>query len=238
MWIRNKYLRSIVGLTLAVVLLMVMIPESGTADDSEYTDSDLRANNTQQANQYNPSHPRPADPRLIQASVNAYPELARNQPTRQYSPAQSLPPSPRRPSHGLPAGEWHNESPLGRVKMSVNGDKISINVDGAGEFAIFKPSLRGEFSVASDGTVYGLIHSVDLGIPAVAASEMGEELLLLDGLSDIPFSIRAYSEPEVLAIKQVNFGMPTQLAIATDGEFSELAMYVQAMLTGQYSKGQ
>ncbi len=135
---------------------------------------------------------------------------------------------------GLPDGDWIKHTPLGVVKMAVSGNKVSINVEGAGEFAMFKPSLRGEYSIASDGTIYGLIHSVDLGIATDAAQEMDEEWILLSGLSDIPFSMRAYSEPSVLAIKQVTFGLPTLALIATDGEASQIPIYAQSMIAGQY----
>ena len=64
----------------------------------------------------------------------------------------------------------------------------------------------------------------------------GEEMLLFSGLSDIPFSMRAYSEPGVLAIKQVTFGIPMPVIIGTDGEFSELTIYAQSMLAGQYEQ--
>ena len=62
--------------------------------------------------------------------------------------------------------------------------------------------------------------------------------MLLGGLSDIPFSIRAYSEPGVLAIKQVTIGMPMQVVIATDGECGQFGLYAQSMLAGLYEQKQ
>ncbi|MCG8653657.1 MAG: hypothetical protein MI861_27715 [Pirellulales bacterium] len=147
------------------------------------------------------------------------------------APAQALP----RPIHqGLPEGTWTNDTPLGKVHMKVTGTRIAIDVEGAGELAAFNPALRGEYSVASDGTIFGLIHSVDPGISNATAQSMDGEALLLSGLSDVPFSMRVYAEDEVLAVKQITFGIPMQLMMMTDGETGELSLYAQAMLAGHY----
>lgn len=234
MWMQNNYVRTFAGMAIAALFVLILFTEGGAADDSDtppqHSPSKPTATYPAPPNSY--AAPNPYQP-LVQASgVQPYPQ---NPSARSFRPTP-VPPVNRASSGGLPSGDWANDTPLGRVQMSIEGNKITINVDGAGEFAIFKPSLRGEFSVASDGTVYGLIHSVDLGIPAVAAQEMGEEMMLMSGLSDIPFSMRAYSEPGMLAIKQVTYGTPMQVLMATDGEVGELSVYVQTMLTGQYEQ--
>ena len=123
---------------------------------------------------------------------------------------------------------------MGDVTMTIQGNKLSIQFEGKGEFAPFQPTLRGEYSVASDGTIFGLIHCADFGSAVGNAEEFSEGFFLLSGLSDIPFSMRTYAQPDVLAIKQVTLGVPTQVMIASEGEFSEVLVYAQSILAGQY----
>ncbi len=249
MWMQNNYVRTLAGISVAALIWISLSSEPTAADGSEDGKNGQATckncpNHCQEAQLPNTTKTHPYSRSAFNYQPLTVPQYATAANRTGYVQPASAP--PRRPtpapqflphsSTGLPNGDWTNETPLGNVKISTSGNKISIDIEGAGELMMFKPSLRGEFSVASDGTVYGLIHSVDLGIAKIAAQEMEEELLFLDGISDIPFSMRAYSEPGMLAIKQVTFGMPTQAMIATDGEFSELAVYAQSMLSGQYKQ--
>lgn len=258
MWMQNNYVRTAAGIALAALLLVAVTSQPSSADNSGTQEASApqqcdancpNAARTFSNQRTSLANDQPATLRDVQRRqlTQAYPSPwagpAYSQPSGFVQPASvparspyPQPPvtRPPFPQSGLPSGTWTNETPLGKVTMTTNGNKISIEVDGSGEFAMFSPSVRGEYSIASDGTIYGIVHSVDLGIDAAAAQEMGEEMMFLSGLSDIPFTMRAYSEPGVLAIKQVTFGIPMQAMIATDGEFSEVSVYAQSMLAGQY----
>lgn len=244
MWLKNNYVRTLAGIIAAVLFLVALQSPRSAADGSpEARAADPQPNQVAPSAPTYPNLPQsglPVPSRLLQVAANSD-APANGYWSQPYTDAvPSVPsvnsvPSPIT-SHGLPAGTWSNETPLGRVSMTVKGSKISIDVKGSGELAMFQPSLRGEFSIASDGTIYGLIHSVDLGVNALAAQELDEEFFFLNGLSDIPFSMRAYSEPGVLAVKEVTLGIPTKVLMATDGEFSELSIYAQAMMTGIFTQ--
>lgn len=136
--------------------------------------------------------------------------------------------------HGLPQGSWTRQSVGGKATISVEGRKITITFEGSGELAMIRPTAHGEFSVASDGTVYGLFHSVDAGLSA-AASDLDISSMALNGISDVPFSMRVYTSDNVLAIKQISVGVPYSFTLASDGDFAELPVYVSMFLTGAYA---
>ncbi|MEM8665874.1 MAG: hypothetical protein AAGG48_00055 [Planctomycetota bacterium] len=194
-----------------------------------------------------PPAPYPVPPSAVPPSANRLsrpvgvplPNLARSyQPPAIQRPVSSANRSTINPStaRGLPSGTWSNETVMGDATMILDGNKVTFQFEGTGELAPFRPILRGEYSVASDGTIFGLIHSTDFGPDIANAEDMGEGFLLLSGLSDIPFSMRTYADSEMLAVKQITFGLPMQALIATEGEFSELVLYAQSILTGQYQR--
>lgn len=188
----------------------------------------------------NPPHPyaSPARGRLPQFPTAATPATRTARTASQALPALvSAPASAGRnqtTKAGLPSGVWVNETIMGDVTMTIEGNKLCIQFEGKGELAAFQPTLRGEYSVASDGTIFGLIHSADFGSAMGGAQEFSEGYFLLSGLSDIPFSMRIYSQADVLAVKNVTLGIPMQAMMASDGEFSEMLVYAQSVLTGQY----
>ena len=228
---RNHYSWTLAAIAITGLLLATLMSTGSVADDTRSSVQTPSPYPVQQAaNQ--PPHPAYA-PSAALPYIPAT-AVAGSQPHRYPNLAAARPAHPS--SGSLPAGQWSRDTPLGKVQMTIAGNRISLEVEGKGEFSPFDPSLRGEFAVASDGTVFGLIHSVDMGLSADASEDMGEELMMFSSLSDIPFSMRTYAEPDVLAVKQVTFGFPMQWVIATDGEVGELTVYVQSMLTGQYER--
>lgn len=213
MWVRSPYAAISAGIIFVLAGLFLLIPAESAADGS----ASPQGGAVQQV-----SHP-------ATDSLVSFP----NSPPR--PPQVAVKSAIASPQRGLPSGQWERETPIGRIELSVSGSKITMRMDGAGELEQFEPTLRGEYSVASDGTIYGLIHNVDLGLPPTAAEELGDELVLLSGLSDLPFTMRTYSEPDVLAIKQVTFGLPMTVIMAAGGEQVELSVYVQSMLAGQFT---
>lgn len=229
MGLRNRYSWTMATIAIAALLLTALISENGGADDPPL--------NAPPALPYHPvqhaanQHP----PRALPPQQSPYHQVSTLADRQPRTVARAIAPRPNALSSvGLPEGQWSRDTALGKVKLAISGNKIAVDVAGSGDFAAFNPSLRGEYAVASDGTVFGLIHSVDLGVSALASQEMGEELMMFNSMSDIPFSMRTYAEPDVLAVKQVTFGLPIQLVMATDGDTGELSVYVQSMLTGQY----
>ena len=220
-------------IAIAALLLTALISEDGGADDPTSLQDSAPAYPVQQATN-GPAHPAYAPAMPVQSPYRQVTNLAGHQP-RPIPPAKAIGLTPH--SHvALPEGQWSRDTPLGKVELTISGNKIVVDVAGAGDFAAFNPSLRGEYAVASDGTVFGLIHNVDMGISAQANQELGEDAMMFNSLSDIPFSMRTYAETDVLALKQVTFGLPMQLVMATDGQTGELSVYVQSMLTGQYER--
>ena len=145
-------------------------------------------------------------------------------------------PSDRTPvGVGLPDGNWVNESSIGTTNLTVKGNQLTIDFKGKGELAVINPIARGEYTVASDGTMYGLIHTLDPNLEDAAASEIGEEALAFNSLSDMPFCLRAYTDEGVLAIKSFTVGTPPHAVLIEDG-ISELTVYVQYALAGEYTK--
>lgn len=228
MGFRSRYSWTMAAIAIAALLLTALISENGGADDPPVNAPPAPANPVQHA--ANRNSPPPLPP------LHSPYAQASNLAIRQPQPAaRAIAPRPTSLSNvGLPQGQWSRDTALGKVKLAISGNKIAVDVEGSGEFAAFNPSLRGEYAVASDGTVFGLIHSIDMGVSALASQEMGEELMMFNSLSDIPFSMRTYAQPDLLAVKQVTFGLPMQLVMATDGDTGELSIYVQSMLTGQY----
>ena len=224
MGFRSRYSWTMAAIAIAALLLTAVVSENGGADDPPANVPRAPSYPVQQA----ANQPLPAPPSPYHQVSN----LA-ERPLRPQTRASATRPTSLS-NVGLPQGKWSRDTALGKVNLAISGNKIAVDVEGSGEFAAFSPSLRGEYAVASDGTVFGLIHSVDLGVSALASQEMGEELMMFNSISDVPFSMRTYAESDVLAVKQVSFGLPMQLVMATDGDTGELTVYVQSMLTGQY----
>ena len=139
---------------------------------------------------------------------------------------------------GLPDGTWVRESALGKVTLTVNCGKLHIQFEGNGEMADVTPVARGEYSVASDGAIYGMIHNVELNLSkrilGESAGDMEDLLLLESGLHDLPFSFRFYEDADVLAIKSMKMGAPTVSSLGE--EVYEIVAYANLALSGSYKK--
>lgn len=118
---------------------------------------------------------------------------------------------------GLPNGTWTRRSALGEVSIIVDGGKIEIEFVGDGEVAALSGSAMGEYSVASDGTIYGLLHSIDAAGAAMAAED-AEAAAMLGMLNDLPFSMRVHSDTGVMAVKSLTIGIPMMGSLGDIGE--------------------
>lgn len=127
-------------------------------------------------------------------------------------------------SHGLPDGKWSRETTIGKVEFEIKDERLHVEFEGAGDVAGLKASLRGEYATASDGTIFGIMHRVDVDLGALTdEADPSEQLLLLAMLNDLPFAMRVYSDPDSMMVKSMTVGIPTMLA--DDSDMSGLSVY-------------
>ena len=141
---------------------------------------------------------------------------------------------------GLPDGTWKHTSPFGELTITVEGNALHMEGVGSGEFAMFRPAAEAEYSVASDGTIYGLIHNIDMGISIPAMTEMDSdlsELMPLMSLNDMPFSARAYNAKKTLVLKSFAVGAPSSaLGDEASGSVAAAMAYASVVFCGSYEK--
>ena len=129
---------------------------------------------------------------------------------------------------GLQDGTWSRDMMYGKASFIVEGRTLRVDFAGTGDASVLSGSAVGEFSVASDGTVYGLLHSVDFS--AAGASEEATELALTASLlNDLPFSMRVHTDNGLMAVKSFTLGAPAMISgseIETVGQIGMIGMYL------------
>ena len=137
----------------------------------------------------------------------------------------------------LKDGNWTKKTPFGTMTVSIEQNRIIFRGKGAGELAPWQPEARAEYTFASDGTIYGLIHNIDLGLQAsVVGSDAGDlaELAALT-FNDIPFTIKAYVEGDVFVLKQLQLAFShEQLQHENKAEVIEAFWQATSMISGVY----
>ena len=136
-------------------------------------------------------------------------------------------------SGGLPNGRWKRTSVLGTIEFEVKESRVLIEFQGSGEVAGLAMTMRGEHATASDGTVFGLIHAVDMNLNATLTDggDMSEQLMMLSMLNDLPFAMRVHAEPDAMMVKSMTVGVPGMIA---GEETAGLGMYA-VYLCGSYA---
>lgn len=117
---------------------------------------------------------------------------------------------------GLPAGTWVRESAYGKITSVVDGNQIELSLE-LTELNGLVVAVRAEYAVASDGTLYGLIHAVDTQVTlAMLEDSSVETLMLLSSFTDVPFSLRCHTSADSVSIKSLNLGAPSNPAAAAE----------------------
>ncbi|MEM9658104.1 MAG: sigma-70 family RNA polymerase sigma factor [Planctomycetota bacterium] len=236
-----------IGAAAAIVTLLMVVYSNGPTQANGADDGRAGAANAGNLNllaQYaTAGDPPPPSTRAFQPVAVAASAEQEAQPERSFSNANQPPEaSPRYRSaypRGIPNGAWTRESPLGTSNLTVDGNKLTIRFAGTGELSQVRPVARGEYSVASDGTIYGIFHSVDPGFEALSAadlSDLGE--IGLAGFSDVPFSSRIYSDDGALVIKTFTLGVPREYLVSVDDGDNVLAIaqYAGLAFVGEYDQ--
>lgn len=139
-------------------------------------------------------------------------------------------------SQGLPNGIWKRDNAFGSLSFVVEGNRLQVNFAGKGDLSMLRGSVLGEYSVASDGTVYGLFHGMDLDMPAEGpeAGYLGATLSLL---SDAPFAMRFHTAGDVMVVKKFTVGLSVPVAENVEG-LAEGVTMIGMYVAGTYRSGQ
>lgn len=114
----------------------------------------------------------------------------------------------QQPARGLPDGTWKRDNMFGSVSFLVNGNQLQVDFQGKGDLAMINGSLLGEYSVASDGTIYGLFHGLDMNIPpGTDLSDAGELAPLMGMVNDSPFAMRVHTAGGTMVLKKFTVGL-------------------------------
>lgn len=128
------------------------------------------------------------------------------------------------PRRGLPEGKWVRNSPMGKVTSDVTGKMISLTLS-ISQLPGATFTVKAEHSVASDGTIYGIVHGIDVDAPAL--SEELSELAVFAMMSDMPFLMRVHTDRDSVTIKNVTIGVPAASGEASDGiEIQQIARMI------------
>lgn len=172
-----------------------------------------------------PAQPAPVAATTPQMPPPALPATAITQVSaNRVQPVQS-------PRGGLPEGTWVRNSPLGAVTSVVNGRMITLNVSVASMPGL-KFQVKAEHSVASDGTIYGIVHGVDVDTPA--PSEELAELAALSMMGDMPFLLRVHTDADTVTIKGVNVGPPS--GAGAEGADFDVLQVARMVFAGTFHK--
>ena len=138
---------------------------------------------------------------------------------------------------GLPDGTWKRDTMFGAVSFLVDGSRLQVDFQGSGELGAIRGSLLGEYSVASDGTIFGLFHGVDVDIPG--GVEASGELGPIPGMvSDSPFSMRVHTSGNAMVVKKLTIGLGLPMADGIE-EYARVGTMIGMYATGTYrSAGQ
>ena len=178
-------------------------------------------------------------PAVVQTRPNppvarrAYPTTMPNTQFAAATQAQQVQP----PSRGLPNGVWKRDNMVASISFIVDGNRLQVDFQGKGDAAMIRGSLLGEYSVASDGTVYGLFHGLDLDLPGTDLESAGELFPLMGMVNDSPFAMRVHTAGDAMVVKKftVGLGMP-----AMDGveEYVGMGAMAGMYVTGTYRSAQ
>jgi len=137
------------------------------------------------------------------------------------------------PRVGLPEGKWVRNSPMGKVTSEVNGQLITLSLSIA-TIPGAQFSVKAEHSVASDGTIYGIVHGIDVDMPAV--TEDMQELGILSMMSDMPFLMRVHADADSVTIKGVTLGPPASLG--TEEADMNMMQIARMVIAGTFHREQ